>query len=251
MPHFVLTSEANPNPEKLSSTVLEKDFWLSDEHIDHAQWLLQQHFAGCNGLHSLLAFEGKTPKIQRGQKEFVQIINVGRKHWVTVTNIGCEDNVVKVYDSKYMELPEKDRNKFYLCLAALLNTSYPNMTIVWPSMQNQKGCSDCGLFAVAVAFSLLIGEDPSTQAYDQKTMRVHLAMGFQVGELAQFPVNASVLPMQHERKEVVELFCHCRMPYSGSFMIEFATCAEWFHRSCENMPRKVNAKTIFCCANCK
>ena len=103
----------------------------------------------------------------------------------------------------------------------------------------------------AVAFSLLIGEDPSTQAYDQKTMRVHLAMCFQVGELAQFPVNASVLPMQHERKEVVELFCHCRMPYSGSFMIECATCAEWFHRSCENVPRKVNAKTIFCCANCK
>jgi hypothetical protein len=113
-------------------------------------------------LHSVLAFEGKTPKIQRGQKEFVPIINVGRKHWVTVTNIGCEDNVVKVYDSKHMELPGKDRNKFYLCLAALLNTSYPNMTIVRPSMQNQKGCSDCGLFAVAVAFSLLIGEDPST-----------------------------------------------------------------------------------------
>ena len=160
----------------------------------------------------VLAFEGKPPKIQRGQKEFVQIINVGRKHWVTVTNIGCEDNVVKVYDSKYMELPEKDRKKFYLCLAAFLNTSFPNMTIVWPSMQNQKGCSDCGLFAVAVAFSLLIGEDPSTQDYDQKTMRVHLAMCFQVGELAQFPVNASVLPMQHERKEVVELLCHCRMP---------------------------------------
>jgi hypothetical protein len=83
-----------------------------------------------------------------------------------------------------MELPEKDRKKFYLCLAALLNTNYPNMTIVRPSMQNQKGCSDCGLFAVAVAFSLLIGEDPSTQAYDQKTMRVHLTMCFQVGELA-------------------------------------------------------------------
>jgi invasion protein IalB len=57
---------------------------------------------------------------------------------------------------------------------------------------------DCGLFFFSFAFSLLIGEDPSTQAYDQKTMRVHLAMCFQVGELAQFPVNASVLPMQHE-----------------------------------------------------
>jgi hypothetical protein len=64
----VLTSEVNPNPEKLSSTVLEKDFWLSDEHIDHAQWLLQQHFAGCNGLHSVLAFEGKPPKFREDKR---------------------------------------------------------------------------------------------------------------------------------------------------------------------------------------
>ena len=141
--------------------------------------------SGCNSLHFVLAFEGKTPKIQRGQKE-------------------CRS----------------------------------------PSMQNQKGCSDCGLFAVAVAFSFLIGEDPSTQAYDQKTMQVHLAMCFQVGELAQFPVNASVLPMQHERKEVVKLFCHCRIPYCGSFMIECATCAEWFHRSCENVTRKVYVNSL-------
>ncbi len=89
---------------------------------------------------------------QKGQKEFVQIINVGRKHWVTVTNIGCENDVVKVYNSKYMELTDKQRKKFDQCLAALLNTSCLNMTIVWPPMQSQKGCSDCGLFAVAVAY---------------------------------------------------------------------------------------------------
>ena len=102
-------SEANPNPAKLSSTILKKDFWLSDEHIDHAQWLLLQRFLGCKGLHFVLAFEGKERK---GQKEFVQIMNVGRKHWVTVTNIGCGIDVVKVYDSKYMELTEKDKMSF-------------------------------------------------------------------------------------------------------------------------------------------
>ena len=82
-------------------------------------------------------------------------------------------------------------------------------------------------------------------------MRVHLAMCFQVGELAQFPISTSVLPMQDERKEVVELFCHCRMPYSGSFMIECTSCAEWFDRSCESVPMKVNDKTIFYCCSCK
>ena len=59
----VLLSQANPDPEKLSATVLEKGVWLSDEHIDHAQWLLQQRFPEGEGLHSVLAFEGKPPKI--------------------------------------------------------------------------------------------------------------------------------------------------------------------------------------------
>ena len=94
------------------------------------------------------------------------------------------------------------------------------MTIVWQSMQNQKDSSDSGLFAVAVAYSLFDGEDPSTLAYDQKMMRKHLAMCFQVRELARFPISTSVLPMQDERNEVLELFCHSRMPYSGSFIIE-------------------------------
>lgn len=51
--------------EMISSTILEQDFWLTDGHIDHAQWLLQQRFAGCKGLHSVLAFEAK-PLHQQG-----------------------------------------------------------------------------------------------------------------------------------------------------------------------------------------
>lgn len=78
-----------------------------------------------------------------------------------------------------------------------------------------------------VAFRALIG-DLSEQVYDQK-MRVHLTMCFQVGELAQFPVSAPAVHIQCERKKIEELFCHCGMPYSGSFMIECRSCAEWFH----------------------
>ena len=101
----------------------------------------------------MLAFESKSPKVEKGLKGFVQILNAGGSHWVTVTNIGCEENKIKVYDSLYRKLSEDDE----MLLAALLNTNFPNMVIEWPRMQKQEGTADCGLFAIAVAFSLCSG----------------------------------------------------------------------------------------------
>ena len=191
----------------------------------------------------MLAFQGRKPKVERGLEDFVQIINVGGNHWVSITNIGCKENAIKVYDSLFLELCEKEQEKFYLSLAALLNTTHPDMIVEYPAMQKQQGTADCGLFAIAVAFSLLSGNDPSQQHYDQEIMRTHLALCFQMGDVATFPVKKSVAKMQKKKKETVDLFCHCRLPYNGEFMIECSTCAQWFHRSCENIPRKVTTKT--------
>ena len=120
-----------------------------------------------------------------------------------------------------MELPEKDRNKFYLCLAALLNTSYPNMTIVWPSVQNQKGCSIVAflllrLLSVFSSEKILVYK-PMTRRRCECTLPCASRLESWLNSLSMhqfYPCNM---------KEVVELFCHCRMPYSGSFMIECAT----------------------------
>ena len=87
------------NTGKLVLTVLKENFWLSDEHIDHAQWLIGKQYPGTNGLHSVLAFESKTVKVQQGLANFVQVLNISGDHWVTVSNIGCDVNHIKVYDS--------------------------------------------------------------------------------------------------------------------------------------------------------
>ena len=179
---------------------------------------------------------------------------MGAQHWVTVSNIGCEENSVGVYDSLFMEESKNDRQKFHSSVASLLDTSLPNMTINYPSMQKQQGYDDCGLFALAMAFSLLAGDDPSQLTYDQSCMREHLALCFQLNELAPFPVKPSgceQIQRKMTRTVTVELFCHCRKPDSGTFMIECSACSGWFDRSCENVPRKLTKKTLFYCANCK
>ena len=96
-----LRCSANSNPGKLALVMLQKDYWLSDEHIDHVQWLISRQFPAVKGFHSVLAFESKPPKVEKGLKGFVQIVNAGGSHWVTVTNIGCNENKIKVYDSLY------------------------------------------------------------------------------------------------------------------------------------------------------
>ena len=47
-------------------------YWLTDKHIDHAQWLLSiNNSQNAKGLHSVLAFASKPPKVQKGDKDFV------------------------------------------------------------------------------------------------------------------------------------------------------------------------------------
>ena len=251
-PNGVWKCTANGNPDNLVSTILKDDYWLSDQHIDHAQWLLSKQFPDANGLHSVLAFASKPPRVQTGDKGFVQILHVGGNHWVTATNIGCQENKIKVFDSLHQKLSKKEKQKLHSCLAVLLNTSSSTIVTEWPSMQRQRGESDCGLFAVAVAISLLNGEDPGSKSYDQSVMRSHLAVCFHCEELAVFPESSSKCGTNEKREETIEVFCHCRMPFRhGVFMIECCACLEWFHRSCEKVPKTVKDKTLFHCMNCK
>ena len=63
----------------------------------------------CKRLHSVLAFASKPPKVQKGDKDFVQVLHVGGNHWLTVTNIGCQENRTKVFDSLCQKLSKKEK----------------------------------------------------------------------------------------------------------------------------------------------
>ena len=208
-----VTSAYHPQTNGLDElTNQTDDSWLTDEHIDHAQSLLLKQYPLTRGLHSVLAFEGRNCKVHRGLKNVVQIINLGGKHWLTVSNIGCEPNQVKVYDSLYHKLPDSGRQKFVRSVAMLINTNISNMSVQWVDMSKQKGSADCGLFAIASAVSLCHGQNPSECAFDQTVMREHLALCFNCDEIAIFP--SSPRNAGATVTEVIDLFCHMSVVYS-------------------------------------
>ena len=108
-------------------------------------------------------------------------------------------------------------------LAALLKWASDHMVVEWLKVKKQRGGSDCGLFAIAVAITLCNGDDPMMQDYDQGVMREHLALCFDCGEIAAFPALQSGRKKKaaKSKREREHLYCHCRMPYiEGSFMVQ-------------------------------
>ena len=127
----------------------------------------------------------------RGLANFVHVLNIDGNPWITVSNIGCNINHVKVYDSLYRIIPKSGRQKFLASLAMLLNTHEQYIKIEWVDMNKQKGGHDCGLFAIASAVCLSNGGDPRKQAFDQSVTREHLALCVDCEEISSFLVTSS------------------------------------------------------------
>ena len=72
---------------------------LSDSVIDASQKLMLQQFHHMSGLQTPVL--AQTLAFQVHREEFVQIINVRNNYWCAVSNVGCSEGVVNVYDSMY------------------------------------------------------------------------------------------------------------------------------------------------------
>lgn len=181
---------AHENPLAAAFEVSVPGSWLTDRHIDHAQHLLGHNFPSLSGFQSTIIFASKNSMhIKVPTKKFVQIMNVNKNHWVTVSDIGCPENSIKVYDS-LLTSGLQTNNVFNSQVASLLNTKSEPISVMFRNTTLQKGSSECGLFAIASATSLCLGMDPEKQNYSQDHMRDHLANCFINGAMTPFPVVA-------------------------------------------------------------
>ena len=128
--------------------------WLTDNLIDAAQMLLRQAFPALSGLQSVCC--GRTMNFIVEPAEFVQVIHNGRGHWLTVSTIGTSHPDIHVYDSMYPSVNTCVKTQ----IAAILHTESPAIRLQFMAVQKQAGGCDCGLFAVAFATALALGNPP-------------------------------------------------------------------------------------------
>ncbi|KAL5500586.1 hypothetical protein EMCRGX_G012175 [Ephydatia muelleri] len=68
--------------------------WLSDQIVDAGQKLLKSTYP--QGLQEVAL--GMVLSYSNAKSEFIQIMNTGKHHWITVSNINCNDEEIHVYD---------------------------------------------------------------------------------------------------------------------------------------------------------
>lgn len=156
--------------------VLMDNKWLSDKHMSAAANLLKIQFPESQGFQSTIT-ETLAPAMSDPYYQF----HFYNSHWCASW---IRDGTVSLCNSllnTQAELPEP------LCiqLQQLYGQQAKSMNVL--PVQQQKGGTDCGCFAIAFAVSAILGENLSHHIYKQAKMREHLAMCFEQGFFVPFP----------------------------------------------------------------
>ena len=185
----------------LALTSREKGYILNNEYIcdrtvDAALKLLQNehpHISIQSTVypHTLLVYS---------INETLHIHHLKNNHFVTTSTLG-NPAVVTIYDSLNSNTLSPDLVQQSKALYSPDN-SLP--TIRQAHIANtQIGGLDCGLFSIAYAIELAIGNDPATFTFDQSMMRHHLITCLENRRLTPFPKkNVSFRRTQHQNIEL-------------------------------------------------
>ena len=123
---------------------------LTDMQTNAALKLLLYLFPSFQGLHNTLVQQ----HIGFWVNIYIQIWHSHQCHWITVSSVGCKAGEINVYDSLY-----SDQDEVTKCKVQRVLGSSTGITFNFPNVQRQVGLTDCGLFAVAFATSLVLGQD--------------------------------------------------------------------------------------------
>ena len=212
---------------------------LSDIVIDAAQNILRAQFK-VNGLQDTVL--GEKLMFREEKETFAQLLHNGSYHWVLVSNYNCEEGHIDYFDSHFHGRI-KDHVKLQIC--NLYKSGNDNITVNVRMCQQQSNGVDCGLYAVYNAYSLLKGEDISSQKIDERKLRSHFLQCVGNGRFSQPPITVYC----DEKIINVETFCVCKMAWAwyhnknkGLNMAQCERCNKWFHRKCENIPNNVFTK---------
>jgi hypothetical protein len=193
-----------------------------------------QHIAGFQDtiLGHNLNFKSVDPNVSS-----VQILHTGEtEHWVCTCSLKGS-SAVMVMDS--MALFLSLNNSTILQISKIYRVPNSTLEIRTVSVQQQKGSSDCGVFAVAYAVEVCLGRNPQYARFDQTRMRNHLYECLTEGVMKPFPrSDYETLPRPSPLVLHIKIYCECRMPEDyDENMVCCDGCEDWYHMSCVNLKK--------------
>ena len=214
--------------------VLSPSGWLSDSVIAAAQLIILQEIPHLSGLQNPVLQQNLSFQVLRG--EFVQIIHVRNNHWCTVSNVGCDEGVVNVYDSLY---PSVSKSILKL-ITSLVFSSVSKLVVRMMDVGKQCNGSDCGVLAIAFAYDICSGNNPCKVKFENRSIRQHLASCLEQCHLSCFPVAGERRCTGVRHTQLVDLHCSCWLPEEkGGKMAECDVCKTWYHQHCMDVPGEV------------
>ena len=206
--------------------------WLNCRVIEAAQKLISKQFPELKGLQSPIC--GETLSFRKAEGRFVQILNIqNHSHWITASNVGCEEGTANIYDSAYNSLTMGAKAQ----ICSLWRPSADLVTLRLANIQRQPNNSDCGLFSIACATEVAFSRDPTLCYWDVGLMRGHLASCLEKGKMEVFPLQKprrQPVGRVFKKNLLEKIYCICRMPnYDRDIpMVKCGVCKRWFHKRC-------------------
>lgn len=237
---------------------------LGDKHMHAAQKLLALQYPHLQGLKStLLSQKSFPPIIEAGgfiaegtpnhkinmdacdlQKLLfhpaVQILNEQeRDHWVTTSYHGSN---VMLYDSAASQSGELSPSlEKQICEIYQPAKKGGTILVTVVPVQQQEGSTSCGLYSIAAALNVALGENLRKVTYDDSQMRAHLEKCFDQQKLTPFPTSRGEVERCQLRHITIQTYCICEMPDTfDTEMIECEECKEWFHCRCVEIANKTD-----------
>lgn len=214
---------------------LLQGMWLDDAVINAARTLLKTQFPTLSGFQSTQVVAANRADVLGGGA--IQIVHTRTNNWVCI-HVEEDRAGVRLYNSLYSSIPMSTVDH----ILQLVHPMTERISIKSMMMQTQKGSSDCGLFAVAVATALCHHYDPTVCRWIQEDMRQQLASCLVMGEITPFPA-AEEKPEQRggvKKCHSQAVHCVCRKRHKRKErMNQCCQCQGWFHETCLTIPVEV------------
>ena len=221
-------------------SLLESTTWVTSDEVDDFQDLLKKQKLGkVAGLQSTLVFSYHSAHhmikpVNLSEEPFIQIVNKGGSHWITLSNSQTSLDVCTIYDSGYNLYKYTDSHieMLNMQIAKLFHTSNDFIEVRFADVAQQPDGHNCGFYSFAYCTSLIFNDDPRIETYRTQDLRIHAFNCIRDNSVLKFPTTGCQRTHNGYLSEyLIEIHCICRMPAKNN-MITCKSCLKHFHPEC-------------------